>query len=163
MLVGMSYDLFVFDIEEAPRDRTLLDRWFLSETESEDVGDDPRTATERLQHWFADITQTFPALNGPGAPAEVVELASYGDYSILRGSIYVTFGWSEAQKAGKLVTETVLAHGCGLYDPQHTKESGWYFPTAGKLQLWKPPGEGPGWLAKVRGALGSRKDSGGLG
>ena len=131
----MSYDLFVFDPGAAPRGAEALDAWFVRETESEETSDDPAVAAASLQAWFADANKVFPALNGPAAPDNAEDLPNCGDYNIGPNSIYVSFGWSQAEFAAKEVTALAAKHKLGLFDPQRSGESGWYFPIGGTLSL----------------------------
>ena len=85
----MSYDLMVFDPAAAPRERNDFLRWYEEQTEwSEGHSyDDPQVTAPALARWFAEISQTFPPMNGPYASIDF-ENPKVTDYSIGRWVIY---------------------------------------------------------------------------
>ena len=113
----MSYDLMVFDPEAAPRDREEFMRWYRAQTEwSEDHSyDDPRVTIPALAGWFAEISEAFPPMNGPGA-SDDYDNPRLTDYSIGRSVIYVAFAWSEADAAFETVRRLAIEHEVGFFD-----------------------------------------------
>ena len=119
----MSYDLMVFDSEDAPRDRKKFKEWYDRTTEWSEGHDynDPNATTSQLRAWYEEIRQTYPNMNGPGSPSDE-ELMTPGlevrlaDYSFARHSIYVTFAWSEAEIVYPLFRDLAVKYGVGFYD-----------------------------------------------
>ena len=113
----MSYDLMVFDPDVAPRVPDDFERWYLKQTEwSEGHSyNDPKTSTEALANWYADISTLFPPMNGPFASLDL-DNPKVSDYSIGKSVIYVAFAWSQARDAYDTVTHLAAKHGIGFFD-----------------------------------------------
>ena len=126
----MSYDLMVFDAEAAPGARQPFLTWFEQQTEwSEDHGyDDPAVSSPRLRAWFLEMIQRFPAMNGPYASDDVDD-PSVTDYSVGRSVIYISFAWSEAEKAYEATSSLARRHGLGFFD------------VSGEGTVWIPAGD----------------------
>ena len=142
----MSYDLLVFDPANAPRDRALFKEWFDRTAQwSEDHSyDDPRVTTSELQAWYGEIRETFPNMNGPGAPTDD-ELMTPGvedrlaDYSIGRHAIYAGFLWTTAEEAYELTRTLAMRHQIGFYDVSGDEGDGEIYFPGDELQ---PPSQG---------------------
>jgi hypothetical protein len=113
----MSYDLMVFDPDAAPREREAFQSWFDAQTEwtEEHSYEDPRITTPALASWFAEMSETFPPMNGPFASADYDNLKRT-DYSIGRSVIYAAFAWSQAKSAFAMVERMAAKHGVGFFD-----------------------------------------------
>lgn len=63
----MSYDLAVFDVAAAPKERIAFMEWFARQTRWAEPRDynDPRGATPALAARYSKMTQEFSAMNGP--------------------------------------------------------------------------------------------------
>mgnify|MGYP003575994639 CR=1 FL=1 len=87
----MSYDLMVFDPDAAPKDRESFMAWYDKQTEwPEDHGyNDPMVSAPSLQAWFREMTQFFPAMNGPHAVDS--DASEVTDYSVGMTVIYSAF------------------------------------------------------------------------
>jgi hypothetical protein len=113
----------VFDPLYAPRDRAHFIEWFKRTAEWSEGHDynDPNATTSELRGWYEDMRQTYPNMNGPGAPSDE-ELMAPGvenrlaDYTFARHSIYATFAWSEAESVYPLFRDLAVKHGVGFYD-----------------------------------------------
>jgi hypothetical protein len=118
----VSYDLFIYDREMAPRDKSEFDDWFSSEVEAEgplDAYANPATTSPQLRQWFDRMSLEFPALNGPSSPPDIEDrLEQAGDYNFRPHSIYVSFGWSRAERAAELGPKLAVECGVGIFDPQ---------------------------------------------
>ena len=69
----MSYDLMVFDPDQAPAKRKI-EAWFgdLTEAEGDHDSSDPVSAgSARLKAFYDDMRTEFPAMNGPDAASDV--------------------------------------------------------------------------------------------
>jgi hypothetical protein len=132
----MSYDLMVFDPEEAPRDRKHFIDWYHRTTEWNEGHDysDPNATTLALREWYADIRKLFPNMNGPGSPTDAELMIPsvedrLADYTFAHHAIYATFAWSEAENVYPLVRELAVKHGVGLFDASCDEpEPEIYFP-----------------------------------
>jgi AcrR family transcriptional regulator len=131
----MSYDLMVFAVEAAPRERESFLEWYDQQSEwEEDHGyDDPSVSTAALRAWFMEMIKQFPAMNGPYASREVPEeeAAALTDYSVGRQVIYAAFAWSMAEQAYETVFSLAGKHNVGFFNA-----SG---PTGA---VWLPDGKG---------------------
>jgi hypothetical protein len=128
----MSYDLMVFDPEAPPQDRAGFVEWYLQQIEWGEGHsyDDPKVSTSALSAWFFDMTQEYPAMNGPYASDDVDD-PKVTDYCIGRAVIYTAFAWSEAESAYHAVFEAARKHRVGFYDV-----------SADDGQVWMPTSSG---------------------
>ena len=132
----MSYDLMVFDPAVAPRDRDAFVAWYHEQAEwSEGHSyDDPANTTPGLRAWYEEMRQTYPNMNGPGAPSND-DLMTPGvedrlcDYCIGHHVIYAGFRWSLAEEVYPLVRRLAVEHQVGFYDVSGDDGAGEiYFP-----------------------------------
>ena len=115
----MSYDLMVFEPNDAPVQRVQFLEWYLGQSEwREEHGyNDSAVPTPKLKTWFLELIQTFPPLNGPLSTEELPEDEdSATDYSLGRSVIYCSFAWSKADFAYRTVFELAQKHGVGFFD-----------------------------------------------
>ena len=129
----MSYDLLVFEPDDAPRDRQAFLEWYEKQTEwSEDHSyDDPGVTTPGLSAWYGEMQREFPDLNGPSASdLSEDDNPSLTDYSIGRSVIYAGFRWSEADHAYTAVRALAVKHGVGFFNVSATDGEIW-FPSEG--------------------------------
>lgn len=133
----MSYDLFVFAADQAPKARDEFLDWYDAQTEWDDDEadyDDPKRTTPALQAWFMAMIQTFPPLNGPFSRDDQEDGADESrasDYGIGSGGIYVGFAWSLAEEAHETVRHLAAKHGVGFFDV-----------SSDKAAVWLPDGQG---------------------
>jgi hypothetical protein len=113
----MSYDLMVFDPAAAPHTREDFLEWYERQTEWGEGHsyDDPQVTTPALAGWFAEISQSFPPMNGPLASNDYDD-PKVTDYSIGRSVIYAAFAWSQAEAALQAVDRLAAKHGVGFFD-----------------------------------------------
>ena len=130
----MSYDLMVFRQEAAPKTRTNFMKWYQDQTEwtEEHSYDDPANASTELRDWFMEMTQTFPAMNGPFA-SDDDDSPNVSDYSIGKDVIYVAFAWSLAEQAYNKTVELAEKYGVGFFDVS-SDNGDILFPYNGKLK-----------------------------
>jgi hypothetical protein len=96
----------VFAVEAAPTEREAFLEWYDSQTEwEEDHGyADPAISEARLQSWFKEMIESYPAMNGPYSSETLPDDdAAVTDYSIGMSVIYAAFAWSKAEDAYKAV------------------------------------------------------------
>ncbi|WP_369935003.1 hypothetical protein [Xanthomonas tesorieronis] len=134
----MSYDLAVFDMDAAPRERAPFLAWYDTQTEwnEEHAYDDPAVSSAPLRAWFLDIIAAFPPMNGPlaaddndGEPGRVT------DYSVGRSLIYAAFAWPQAQDAHATVFGLAAKHGVGFFDASSELGEVWWPDGQGALTL----------------------------
>jgi hypothetical protein len=134
----MSYDMFLFDPEAAPKTHAEFLQWYVDETEASDgmeIACNPATTSAALQSWFTEMSTTFPALNGPASPADIADHCEIaGDYNFRPHSIYVSFSWSHAEEAGRLGEVAARNAGVGLFDLSSEREDV-YLPRSGRLVI----------------------------
>jgi hypothetical protein len=101
----MSYDILAFE-PSAVTDSDFPGWWETQSEWTEDhTYDDPSITTANLQAFYRDLAQTFPPMNGPGAPTideieRTPELETrMASYSIGTSLIYAAFAWSQADEA----------------------------------------------------------------
>jgi hypothetical protein len=113
----MSYDLMVFDVEAAPRNRSDFMAWYEQQTQwSESHGyNDPDVPTPPLRAWFREMIKSFPPMNGPLA-SEDMEDPNVTDYSVGRSVIYAAFAWSQAEAARRRMLTLAAKHRVGFFD-----------------------------------------------
>jgi len=118
----MSYDLGVFDIAAAPKDKAAFNVWWGKALEAEQESyDDIEIATPELTAWFHDMRKTYLPMNGPFALADDhpnFDSPKITGYQIGPKTIYCDFRWSEAEDAGPWMFELAEKHGLAVYDPQ---------------------------------------------
>jgi len=79
--------------------------------------DDPARSSAPLRGWFLEMIGSFPAMNGPFAPAgDPIDDEYVTDYSVGTSVMYAAFAWSVAQKARARVLELAKKHGVGFFD-----------------------------------------------
>ncbi|ROQ41562.1 hypothetical protein EDF46_0943 [Frondihabitans sp. PhB188] len=116
----MSYDILAFD-PDATTDADF-GAWWEQESESDDGRsyDDASVTTPALQAFLAELTQTYPPLNGPGSPssdeldADEDLLHRATDYSIGRSLVSASFSWSRADAARALFLQLAARHGVAV-------------------------------------------------
>jgi hypothetical protein len=116
----MSYDILAFD-PAAVADADFPAWWEAQSQWSEDHSyDDPEVTTANLRTFYNELIQTYPPMNGPGAPAyeawhHDIELVSQmSDYSIGTSLVYGAFSWSRARKARDTFTALAAKHGVAV-------------------------------------------------
>jgi hypothetical protein len=87
----LSYDVAVFEPEDALRERSAFLAWFKARRQWGARANDPSNATPRLQAWFDEMIETFPPMNGPNRPAmdDAAAWARVIDYCFAGDMIYV--------------------------------------------------------------------------
>ena len=128
----MSYDLMVFDADIVPRSTRQFMQWYRQQTQwAEDHDyDDPAVASKSLQHWFLEMAQHFPPLNGPLAD-EDCDAPEVTDHSIGHHLIYSAFNWEVAENAYSLMRELAIKHKVGFFDVS-SEEGEILFPNENK-------------------------------
>jgi hypothetical protein len=131
----MSYDLMVFDPEAAPKGRAEFLAWFDRQAEWKEPHsyDDPKVSTARLRAWFMAIIETFPTLNGPYAPRDILNDDRVTDYSVGQSVIYAGFLWPNEREAYRTVFQLAETHGLGFFDASSSKGEVWLPDDNGKL------------------------------
>lgn len=118
----MSYDLLVFRagaIPEGEKDREAFMAWYREQTTwSEDHSyNDPAVSAPNLRAWMTDMTQRFPAMNGPladaGADPDNLKIT---DYCVGKDMIYMAFSWSVVEEAYGAVKSLAFKHGLDFFD-----------------------------------------------
>lgn len=122
----MSYDLMVFDPDYAPK-KSEIAGWYMDAMDEDErdtrlIDDPASTQSGRLQAFYADMRQMFPAMNGPDAVSDDVESNRVTGYAFYPGFIYMDFRWSAAEPASITVPTLAEKHGLGLFDPQHPND-----------------------------------------
>ena len=140
----MSYDLLVFDPNDAPRERAEFLDWYQVQVEwSEGQSyNDLSQTTGNLSAWYADMCQSFPDMNGLGAD-EVISLADNPratGYSVGRSVIYADFRWSEADSAYATVRELAVKHGVGFFNVSSEDGEIWFPPYGQRQDTTEIPG-----------------------
>lgn len=112
----MSYVILAFD-PAAVADADFTAWW---EEQSQWSGDhsydDPEVTTANLRSFYNELIQTFPPMNGPGAPTEEAWrrdaelLGRMSDYSVGTLLVYGAFSWSQARTARDTFTELAAKH-----------------------------------------------------
>lgn len=134
----MSYDLAVFDMDAAPRERAQFLAWYDTQTEwgEEHAYDDPAVSSAPLRAWFLDIIAAFPPMNGLlAADDNDEEPGRVTDYSVGRSLIYAAFAWSQAQDAHATVLGLAAKHGVGFFDASSELGEVWWPDGQGALTL----------------------------
>ncbi len=135
----MSYDLMVFDLEAAPKNRYEFMKWYEAQAKWAEDHDynDLAITTPELRNWFMEMIPVFPAMNGPYAKEDEDEdeddHETVTDYTIGRNVIYTAFAWSVAEQAYSLMVRLAEKHGVGFFDASGT-DADILFPINGKLE-----------------------------
>ena len=120
----MSYDLMVFEIEQAPTSKTDFLSWYQRQTQWSEPHDYQSidVASPALQHWFMEMKETFPPLNGEHSPSDAQLEEEWWledrltDFSIGTHVIYIGFPWSTAEEAYETTRMLAKKHHVGLFD-----------------------------------------------
>ena len=134
----MSYDLMVFNPNNAPKSKTEFMNWYENQTEWEEKHDydDPKVSSEELKNWFLDMIRDFPYLNGPYTPEDIddrIDDDEITDYSVGKDMIYCVFRFSVAEKAYPKMVQLAEKHKIGFFDASGTGDI--LFPNEnGKLE-----------------------------
>ena len=103
----MSFDIFVFKNDDAPRDKQEFMAWYeeLVNWKEDFDYNNPKQTDSNLRSLFEVLSQSFPPLNGPLASDEIEDdKKSYlTDYSIGENFIYCAFSWSVSKEAEHLL------------------------------------------------------------
>ncbi|MFB7155660.1 hypothetical protein [Lysinibacillus sp. NPDC056232] len=119
----MSYDLMVFDKEQAPNNKETFLQWYDEQTKWTEPHNYATitVTTPALQKWYQDMVEQFPNMNL--ADEELLdededdELESrLTEYSIGYVMIYTAFAWSVADEAYHTMKELAKKHGVGFFD-----------------------------------------------
>jgi hypothetical protein len=107
----------VFEPSAAPHERQKFLEWYRLQTKwSEDHSyNDPIVSTPSLQEYFRDITNIFPAMNGPFG-SDDVDNPKVTDHCVGRNVIYSAFAWSCAEQAYTVVRQLAAKHRIGFFD-----------------------------------------------
>ena len=130
----MSYDLLVFQPDQAPVSRSEFLAWWSEQSKWSEGHSyaDPVVSTPALRNWFLDMIATWPAMNGPFAPAGWPDdVSSVVDYSVGRSMIYAGFRWPAAERAHQAVFTAAAKHGVGFFNA--SSDLG---------EVWLPDGNG---------------------
>lgn len=113
----MSFDLMVFALEDAPKDRTEFLEWYEIQTDwsKNETSFDPSFTNPNLQKWITELSQQFPAMNGPLAP-EDDDAEDLTDYTITKSVIYASFPWSQSESAYKAAKDLAIKHQVGFFN-----------------------------------------------
>ena len=138
----MSYDLMVFELSAAPRERDEFLEWYdqQSEWEEDHSYDDPVVTSSALRAWFMEMIAEFPARNGPFAAefseeiSEEMELR-FTEYSIGRNLIYAGFAWSQAEAAYAMSFFLAGKHKVGFFDASGNKGTVYVSDNFGTLSI----------------------------
>ena len=132
----MSYDLMVFDMSIAPKNKIEFMEWYELQTEWEEEHDydDPKVSSEKLNSWFMEMIKYFPAMNGPYSTDDD-DSDKITDYSVGSSVIYAAFSWSLVDSAYKKVFELAEKHQLGFFDASSDEAYLWYINSESKLEL----------------------------
>jgi len=113
----MSYDLMVFEEQDAPKEHAEFMRWFQKQAEwSEDHSyEDPKVSSIALQSWYREMIEEFPPLNGPNA-SDDIDNPKLTDHCIGKSVIYSAFSWECAEEAYKSMRTLAQKHKVGFFD-----------------------------------------------
>jgi len=113
----MSYDLMVFELSVAPKERKEFMSWYAQQIEwtENHSYEDHEVSTKGLQAWFTDMIQYYPPMNGPLA-SEDVDAPNVTDHCIGNNVIYSAFAWSVAEDAYLKMRELAIKHSVGFFD-----------------------------------------------
>jgi len=113
----MSYDLMVFEISDAPKDRQEFMSWFEMQTEwaEEHSYEDHSVSSTALKNWFEEMITYFPSMNGPLASDDVDD-PKITDYCIGKSVIYSAFAWSQSDEAYLKMRELSIKHSVGFFE-----------------------------------------------
>ncbi|WP_396270285.1 hypothetical protein [Ideonella sp.] len=130
----MSYDLMVFALEQAPKEREGFLEWYdeQSEWEEEHSYDNPEVSTPALRAWFMEMIQSYPAMNGPFSSVSLpADESTVTDYSVGQSVIYAAFAWSKAEQAYDAMFKLAAKHGVGFFNA-----------SSDNAEVWLPDGKG---------------------
>jgi hypothetical protein len=134
----LSYDLMVFAVDQAPKERDAFLEWYDQETEWEEDHsyNDPAVTSPELQAWFLEMIKSYPPMNGPYSSDDLPEdEASVTDYGIGRSVIYAGFAWSKAEAAYPFVFALAAKHRVGFFDVSSENAAVWLPDGTGDLTL----------------------------
>jgi hypothetical protein len=121
----MSYDLFVFDPNAAPRDRAAFKKWFNEQVKRGQ--DNPARSAACLQSWYASMLPVWP--NMQEIDDDQVDDPHVTGYSCTPHSIYIDFRWSVAEEAYEATRSNAVKCEVGFYDVSGDNGDGEiYFP-----------------------------------
>lgn len=121
----MSYDLMVFEKNQAPAGKADFLKWYRERTEwTEDHNyDDPAVSSPALQYFFNMVRCVFPPMNSRPAPEKeksgqtVLQEERRCDYCIGKDVIYLSFSFSVAERARDVVKRAAYFSGTGFFEP----------------------------------------------
>ena len=132
----MSYDIAVFEPNDALRDRASFLAWYESRTQWGPRAYDPTYVTPRLKSWFNEMIETYPPLNTPNRPSmrDADRWPNVVDYVFAEDMIYVAISGASVTIGRETVTRIAAKHGVGVYERSDSGDV--LFPTAsGTLEI----------------------------
>lgn len=121
----------VFAPEAAPSKRAAFLDWYDQQTDWDDefAGDDPAIATPGLQEFFAEMVQSFAALDDPS------DDEAGTDYTIGESLIYMNFAWDAVDQAYETVFRLAAKHRLGFFDVSSDIAEAWLPDSKGGLRI----------------------------
>ncbi|KPH64645.1 hypothetical protein AMS58_19905 [Pseudoalteromonas porphyrae] len=131
----MSYDLMVFDAEQAPRELEIFSDWYDDQSEwaEEHDYDDPSVTTDKLRLFFMELINDFPPMNGPFA--KELEDDTLADICVGKVVVYVGFAWSQSEPAFEKMFSLAKKYSLGFLNASSERGEVWFPNTQGELEI----------------------------
>jgi len=125
----MSYDLMVFEKNDAPKNKKDFMEWYHKQKEWSEGHDynDPAITSNNLRKFFMEIIKKYPPMNGPFAlnDDEIAKMKNESyltDYSIGKVVIYATFAYSVSAQAYRTVRQLARKYDVGMFTASYIED-----------------------------------------
>lgn len=134
----MAFDLYVFDLFAAPRDRHDFLDWVSRNFRSMDgpLAGDADRLTPALKAWHREISQTFPGAMDPNHfEFDSPNAARNATYRFAQSAIQASFEWESSGPALMRAKRAAQAHGVGLFEASNHDAAVWMVSSRGRWEV----------------------------
>lgn len=134
----MAFDIYVFDLFAAPRDRYDFLDWIRRSFRDLDgpLAGDAARLTPALRAWHSEIARTFP---GEGDPhrfeAESSNSVRNASYRFTPSAIQASFGWESSGVALQRARRAAQAHVVGLFEASNHDGAVWMLSKRNRWEI----------------------------
>ncbi len=133
----MAFDIYVFDLFAAPRDRYDFVDW-ISRTfrHMDGPGGDASRTTPALQAWQREMSVTFPGAGDPHRHEDdSAQAARNASYRFSQSAVQASFDWESSGPALHRAKRAAQMHGVGLFEASGREGAVWMMSPRGRWEI----------------------------
>ena len=133
----MAFDIYVFDLFAAPRDRYDFIDWISRTFRHVDgPGGDASRTTPALQAWQREMALGFPGAGDPHRHEEDSTQASKNaSYRFSQSAVQASFDWESSGPALHRAKRAAQLHGVGLFEASGREGAVWMISPRGRWEV----------------------------